>query len=229
MMHADPRWYWLLLAPLLLLPGGCGYTVDVDVGGAGMRGTLVAIQPFRNLTRPVYEPGLEKLLHDELINALMTGPMVLSSADDADMIVTGEILRFQQSIQSIDTSLDPSEVRVSVQVRVNVERRRPRREHWSDLLSPTTEGFALGGGETLKATTSRAFRELARNVLDVLVHPDDRWGAKDVTARRVADLRGELQHADDIGDARESARLRDEIDRLEAGIGSAPDHPLSNN
>ena len=215
---------WMAVVPVLLI-SGCGYTVSTQLT-PDTRGTTVAIQPFRNVTRP-YEPGLEQQLHSELLDALMTGPYVLTSADEADLLVTGEIERFRQSILSIDDDLDPTEVRITLQVRVSVERRRPRRESWSDTLAPTTEQFSLVGGESLRATTDRAFRQVARDVLDMLVHPDDRWGVADVTRRRIEDLRGKKLEALSAGDEAGAVRIQDEIDGLQKVMDQPPDTPFS--
>jgi hypothetical protein len=162
----------LALAGFAGSAAGCGYTVATrmtDPGGA----KTVAISTFANKTWPP-RPGLEIHLHDEVIAAIHPGPYRLAPRHNADLIVTGELVSFEQSTLSQRTDLTPSEIRLTVGVKMSVRQVRPVLREWTDVIEPVSETFA-DATETLQEAQGRAFRRLARSIIERFAPPGRRW------------------------------------------------------
>ena len=99
----------LLASALLLLLGGCGYS---------LRGTLpghirtVAIPVFANKTQ---EPAVENLLTRAVVDAFVTsGRLKVVRPEDADSILEGEIVGYQLNSLSFNSQQNVREYRLTV-------------------------------------------------------------------------------------------------------------------
>jgi hypothetical protein len=164
----------LLAVPLLsalcglLLTGCLGYHV-----GPVMKGNYrsVAVPMFKNKT---YKPQLEAQVTNGIIKRLQTdGTLRVDSMDNADIILTGEIIRYYRSmLRAEQTEADaPREFRIYIDARVEAHDRVTGRQ----IFGPTV---VTGSADTFIGTDLEASEyqalpliadDLARQVAGMLV------------------------------------------------------------
>lgn len=121
----------LSLAMLLVLTGCAGYTLGPTLG---VQYQTVAVPMFRNKT---YRPQLEAQITNGIIKRFQSdGTLRVDSVANADVVVTGEIIRYHRNeLRSRRTETGtPREYRVSIDARIEARDRVTGQV----ILKPTT-------------------------------------------------------------------------------------------
>jgi len=116
-------------------------------GCAGYKLGPVKQTDFRSIAVPMFKnhtvkPQLEAQITNAIIKRLQTdGSLLVKSTDDADIVLTGEITRYDRQMlrgQRIDTTV-PTELRLTIEARIEAHDRVTGKE----ILKPTlVSGYA---------------------------------------------------------------------------------------
>ncbi|MEO0278714.1 MAG: LptE family protein [candidate division WOR-3 bacterium] len=116
----------LVLIILLTLSLGCGYTlldkssVYSENGTLSVIGKRVFVYPFKS---KVKEPLVEVIFTNKLIESFMKSGIILSSPEDADYIVNGEISGYSLSTMAMSKTGEIGVYRLRVTVNVAIRDR----------------------------------------------------------------------------------------------------------
>ena len=160
-------------AAVFLGGAGCGYTTRSALPS---HFKTVAVEPFANKidymsagTRQIYVPLLEVKVRDAVIDRfLFDGNLRLSEADTADLVLTGELVRYERSALRYTDDNDVQEYRVHVVVSLVMKDRRHDAVLWREPRFAGTATYFVAG--PLAATESAALEEatldLARRIVE---------------------------------------------------------------
>ena len=158
-----PRAALLLAVLLAAVPQAC---VALEKGGlypADRDQVFVAY--FYNET---FYRDVEFDLGDQIVAEILSRPgLRLSSKEDAEVILTGRVLKVQQHVLSENPKLNPTSETTSVTVEVRLEDAHTGKVLKKQKLTGTGE-FVQAVGETVEPGRRTAFHFLARDIVRML-------------------------------------------------------------
>ncbi|MEQ8766409.1 MAG: LPS assembly lipoprotein LptE [Planctomycetota bacterium] len=150
---------------------GCGYSSEMLVPA----GRTIAVPIFRFAMPRDNEPDemdyvfrhevvfdLTRVVIDEILTRTEYN---IAREDDADLILRGEVLEFEERVITKDELNRTLESQVRVLVRVRITRRRSDRVVKEFYVGDNAE-FVVGRGETVDSATSESLSDLAEKLVD---------------------------------------------------------------
>ena len=158
----------------LSLSAGCGYQFRVEGAGPTIGGapatassappTRVAIRTLRNAT---FEPNLEVRFTNYLRRELSSGSgaQVVSEGEEADLIVSGDILSVLLPTLSF-TQTTTLESRAEAIVAIKVEETRTKRVVWTQLAKGSSEFYVTPDLQFNRVLQNRALEQAGRFIAE---------------------------------------------------------------
>ena len=158
---------------LVLTMAGCGYTTGSLLPAKYKK---IAVQPFQNKVsyvdenvRGVYVPLLETNVRTAIIDKfLFDGNLHIADADKADLVLSGDLLGFEQDDLREDVNQNVQEYRVRVIVSLTLTDTATGKIVWKEPSFAGEATYFLTGGQasTQSAAVSAALTDLATRVVE---------------------------------------------------------------
>ena len=162
-----------LVAAALLLGGGCGYTTQSALP-AYLK--TISVDPFANKidytadgNRQVYFPLLEVKVRNAVIDRfLFDGHLRVTDKDEADLVLSGELIRYERYALRYTDNDDVQEYRVHVIVNLVMKDRRHNEVLWEEPGFAGEATYFVSGplATTESAALEDATLDLARRIVE---------------------------------------------------------------
>jgi hypothetical protein len=163
----------IILGALVLFLGGCGYTMKATLP-EGIK--TIAVPTFKNVITPsdryTYQPGLEIDLTNAVIDDLLfDGNLKVVNEDEADALLLGEIVRYEQESIRYNSSEGVRQYRLFMVVKLTLQNQKTGKVIWTEKnFTGDTEYFIEGGSTVTERTAARnAIEDLAKKIVNRIV------------------------------------------------------------
>lgn len=151
---------------IFVLISGCGYTTKSLIS---RKVNSIYIPIFENDT---FRRGLEFGLTNAVIDEIMSKTKLrIAHKDNADLILTGKIIRVNEGVHSSNAQDNIVESSVTITVEIRIYERRTERSIGEATLSNTAE-FIVSRGENIKTATQESQVGLAEKIISQL---EEKW------------------------------------------------------
>ncbi|MDD5427964.1 MAG: LPS assembly lipoprotein LptE [Candidatus Omnitrophica bacterium] len=161
----------------VFIMAGCGYTTQsllpsdiksIRVDNFKNRINVAAEQSNVRMYRG-YRPGMEIEITTAVINKFLTdGTLKIASAQNADLILTGELIDFNRGALRYDTNENIEEYRIKLIVNIEVRYAKTGELMWSEkgFAGETTYMTTGGLARSENAAVASAIEDLARRIVE---------------------------------------------------------------
>jgi len=162
---------WCLFL-LCFFIASCGYTTKSTLPS---RYKTISIKKFKNnisyaneSKRNLYLPLLEINTRNAIIDRFMfDGNLKISESDQADMVMTGELVDYSREVLRYDDNDDVQEYRIRVTVSLELWDNKKQEVSWKENLAGEATFFLAGSQATSEETASgEAMTDLARRIVE---------------------------------------------------------------
>ncbi|MGR3293140.1 MAG: LptE family protein [Candidatus Scalindua sp.] len=151
---------------IFVLISGCGYTTKSLIS---RKVNSIYIPIFENDTfRRGLEFGLTTAVKDEIMSKTK---LRIAHKDNADLILTGKIIRVNEGVHSSNAQDNIVESSVTITVEIRIYERRTERSIGGATLSNTAE-FIVSRGENIKTAIQESQAGLAEKIISQL---EEKW------------------------------------------------------
>lgn len=162
----------ILAALVILLVGGCGYSLRGNLPG---HIRTVAVPVFANKTQ---HPAVENFLTSAVVDAFVTsGRLKVARPEDADSILEGEIVGYEVDSISFDRQANVREYRLTVTLNLRFRDRRRNETLWRQEGVQEKADFRVPGQVAATFSSEQsALREAAETIGRAIVtHATERF------------------------------------------------------
>jgi len=163
--HSARLWAIFIAVAALVLIGGCGYSTTSRTA-KGIKSIHVPF--FENATA---EPNLEITVTESIIqNIIDDNTLKVTDENDADAILEGRIVSFENRPFSFNLQLNAEEYHVAVNVVVSLFNRRTNTAIWKDrALSGDGNYFVdpVEGGNDFDGAVAESIKEITERILNL--------------------------------------------------------------
>ena len=147
---------WFAVAILPLLAGGCAYSFNPSALPSHVK--TLQIPTLGNQT---LEPTLSQELTDALTQRFISDNTLQVIAKDADAVLEGEIVEYQNRVFGIGSDSVADQYLVLIKVKMRLRDRVKNRDLWSEEAMEGRASYGVGGEQAGQTVASE---EEARNV-----------------------------------------------------------------
>lgn len=165
------------LISILFFASGCGYTtksllpsdiktiyVDNFANGIKITAEQSNVRMYRG-----YTPGMERTLTTAVIDKFLTdGTLKIVSENDADLVLTGELVDFGHDVLRYDANNNVEEYRVRIVVNMALEDRKKGKVLWSEKNFAGESTYYTQGSQSQSenAAIDNAMTDIARRIVE---------------------------------------------------------------
>lgn len=164
---------WISLVCFIVLVAGCGYTTGSLLPS---RFQTIYVEPFKNsvdfsndTTRDLYVPLLEIEVREAVSNRFMfDGNLRPGTAEDADITLSGELLKFERGDLRLDSSDNVQEYRLHVVMKLTMIDNLTGEVMWSSGSFAGETTYFVSGPNAISesAAIDEAIEDLARRIVE---------------------------------------------------------------